>query len=380
MLKIDFILWLGGLLLLCSSAEKRSLRTNSSTSEGCVQQRVLITGISGMIGSHVARALLRQRGCYKVCGIVRPRSDLSPLAGVLNQVELILGDITDSVRMIEIFKQVSPALVFHFAAQAINGISFHMAQLSLNTNIMGTLNVLEAIRHVDSHKPRVLIAGSSTEYGTTAETHDGPVSENVILAPISPYGISKLATERLAHLYFVTYGQQIVTARLFIHVGVGGTDSLAIHEFCKQISMAELGLASNEIVHGNLESYRDMTDAADSANTLIELALKGKPGDAYNVGSGTCIQTKQLLEIAMSFSTLKNLTARSDKSRLRVFDEMRLVANIDKLQKLTGWKPQPNMNHTVKRILDFWRTKVRELYCAETLDGGSPCSAVSLVQ
>jgi len=334
--------------------------------------RVLITGISGMIGSYITRALLARKGCsYRIFGLVRPRSDLAALAGVLTKVELVLGDITDSVRMVDVFKDAAPELVFHFAAQAINGVSFQMAQLSLNTNILGTLNVLEAIRHLDS-KPRVLIAGSSTEYGNTAESHNGPIPESVVLEPVSPYGISKLATERLGDLYWKTYGIKIVTARLFIHVGVGGTDSLAIHEFCKQIAFAELGLGLPLIVHGNLETFRDMTDAADSSNTLVDLAIKGTPGEAYNVGSGTSMNIKTLLEIAISSSSLKNITSRLDKSRERAFDEKRLVANIEKLQKLTGWVPKPDMHATVGRILDYWRFKIDALYCSGD-DGKSPC-------
>jgi len=282
--------------------------------------------------------------------------------GLLSSVELVLGDITDSVRMVEVFKISSPALVFHFAAQAINGISFQMAHLSLNTNVQGTLNVLEAIQLLDS-KPRVLIAGSSTEYGNTAESHGGPIPENVILEPVSPYGISKLATERLADLYWKTYGVKTVTARLFIHVGVGGTESLAIHEFCKRIVLAELGLGQPVVVHGNLESFRDMTDASDSSSTLIDLALTGMPGESYNVGSGTSMKIKELLDIAISYSTLKNITTRFEKSRVRVFDEKMLVANISKLQKLTGWIPKPDMHATVRKILDYWRFKIRALYC-----------------
>jgi GDP-D-mannose dehydratase len=128
-----------------------------------------------MIGSHIARAMIK-KGCYQVFGIVRLRSDLTALAGILNNIELFYGDITDSKRMIEVFKQTKPSLVFHFAAQAINGVSFSMPQLTLDANIQGTLNVLEAVRMLE-HKPRVLVAGSSTEYGRTTDTYVGAIRD-----------------------------------------------------------------------------------------------------------------------------------------------------------------------------------------------------------
>lgn len=339
-----------------------------------VFHRVLITGITGMIGSHLARAMLRRNGCFYIVGIVRLRSDLTALAGILNKIELVYGDITDSKRMSDVFMQVKPSLVFHFAAQAINAVSFSMPQLTLDANIQGTLNVLEAVRSLEKI-PRVLVAGSSTEYGRAADTHVGPISENVILDPVSPYGVSKFATEKLAYQYFISHGVKAVTARLFIHVGVGGTDSLAIHQFCKQIVMAELGIGPDTIYHGNLETKRDMTDASDSASALIDLAIKGKPGEAYNVGSGTDMTIQTLLNLAVSHSTNKNLKTAVDVSRLRSFDEKVLVANIDKLRQLTGWTPRPNMELTVLRILDYWRSKVHTLYCYVDFDSeNSPCN------
>ena len=371
---------LASVLLLALLTPHTSSRSSSDALNGtsCSEEkRVLITGVSGMIGSHVARELVRRRhqDCFKVFGLVRLRADLSALSGILHSLTLVFGDITDSVRMVDVFTHANPDLVFHFAAQAINGVSFSMAQLTLQTNVMGTLNVLEASKSL-AKKPRVLVAGSSTEYGDTAETHSGPIPENVILAPVSPYGISKLVTERLARLYYVSHGVQTVTARLFIHVGVGGTDSLAIHEFCKQIAMAELGIAPPEIRHGNLDTFRDMTDAQDSAGVLIKLAQTGVPGEAYNVGSGTSMKTKALLDIAVAQSQVKNLTLIHEKSRLRVFDEKRLVADIGKLRNLTGWVPNTDMHQTVKNIINYWRGKVRVQYCATSEDGSTPCGSL----
>jgi GDP-mannose 4,6-dehydratase len=322
---------------------------------------VFITGVSGMIGSHVARDLVT-RSCYKVFGLVRPRSNLDSLAGVLESINLVIGDITDAVRMNELMKQIRPDYVYHFAAQAINGISYSVPELTLDTNVLGTFNVLESILVAGlRQQTRILVAGSSTEYGRTADIWDGPIPEEAPLEPVSPYGVSKVATENLARQFFLSHGVKSITARFFIQVGVGGTDSLAIHQFCKQIAMAERGLGPAVVMHGNLETKRDMTDARDSSSAVISLLELGKPGDAYNVGSGNAMSISELLRIAVENSKIK-IETRADESRFRVYDEKMLLSNPSKIRKLTGWLPSTDMTKTVISILDYWRLRVHLLY------------------
>jgi GDP-4-dehydro-6-deoxy-D-mannose reductase len=325
---------------------------------------VFITGVSGMIGSHVARELVR-RPCYKVFGLVRPRSNLDSLAGVLDKISLLIGDITDAVRINELMKQVRPDYVYHFAAQAINGISYSVPELTLDTNVLGTFNVLESILIAGLQKiTRVLVAGSSTEYGRTADIWEGPIPEEAPLEPVSPYGVSKVATENLAHQYFLSHGVKAITARFFIQVGVGGTDSLAIHQFCKQIAMAERGLGPAVVKHGNLDTRRDMTDARDSSSAVIALLETGKLGEAYNVGSGNAMSISELLRIAVQNSKIK-IETQADESRFRVYDEKMLLSDPSKLTKLTGWVPSTDMTETVTSILEYWRRRVQLLYPKE---------------
>ena len=325
--------------------------------------KVFITGINGMIGSHVARALLK-KDCHSIHGLIRLRADLSDLHGILEYLNLVYGDITDGPRIYSILDTLRPDYVYHFAAQSVNGISFDIARLTMDVNVQGTLNIFEALRTLKL-KPRVLFAGSSTEYGNTAVTHVGSIPETAVLDPVSPYGISKAAGEKIANFHFQSYGIPVVTARLFIQIGVGGVDFLAIHQFCKQIALAETGLsASRDINHGNLNSSRDMTDAADSSEVMILLAERGVAGEAYNVGSGTSMTMLSLIEMAVSLSTVK-LQLKMDSTRLRSFDEPVLVANITKLQRLTGWVPRTDLSASLRRILNYWRSKVRVLYCSK---------------
>lgn len=321
--------------------------------------RVLITGVSGMIGSHVARVLV-SKSCYKIYGLVRPRSNLDTLVGVLDKIILLTGDITDGPRITTILEEIRPDYLYHFAAQAINSLSYGSPEVTLNTNVIGTMNILEAV-HRPGLETRILLAGSSTEYGRTADTWDGPIPESAPLNPVSPYGVSKVTTEKLGNQYFLSYGINVITARFFIQVGVGGTDSLAIHQFCKQIALAEMGLADPVVRHGNLKTQRDMTDVRDSAFVVVELAEKGSAGEAYNIGSGRAMTIEKLLNVAMSLSKVP-VKAVKDKSRFRVYDEKILLADNSKVRALTGWTPRTNMRATVNSILHYWRRRVSSLY------------------
>ncbi len=344
----------------------------------------LVTGISGMIGSYVAKALV-DTGRYQVHGLVRFRSKLSNLAGYVNSITLHYGDITDSTRMRSLLREVKPAFIYHMAAQAINGVSYDSPELTMHTNVMGTLNLLEAVKTELSlpvgthsqdtkakHVPpcRILIAGSSTEYGQTADEWNGPIPEDAPMKPVSPYGVSKVATEMLAFQYFRSFGIQSIVARFFIQVAAGGTEHLAMQEFARQIAMIERGLQPPVLKHGNLQTKRDMTDIAESAGVVVSLAEKGVPGEAYNIGSGETYKMQDLLDMMLKQSKVK-IAAELDTSRLRVYDEKELVVDNQKLRKVTGWTPKPNIAHTIKQVLDYWRREVHDRYVAIGTDGDS---------
>lgn len=333
----------------------------SGACEG-IERRVLVTGISGMIGSFVARAVL-ENPCAKVYGLVRWRSNLHNLQGVLERITLVYGDLADAFRMRDVIREILPDRVFHFGGQAINNVGFGSPQHTLQVNVIGTLNLLEAVKEVESLRQhtKILFAGSSTEYGKTGDDWDGPIPETAPLLPVSPYGVSKASGEMLVRQYFLAYGVQSVIARIFIHVAPGGTEHLAIQEFSRQLAMIELGLQAPEILHGNLEAQRDMTDVRDSALVYVTLLEKGVPGEAYNVGSSTPYSTQQILDMIIEHSRVP-VVSKVDPTRYRHFDEKVLVADISKLQAQTGWVPNPDMRRTVGSVLDYWRREVTLRY------------------
>jgi GDP-4-dehydro-6-deoxy-D-mannose reductase len=336
---------------------------------GGATSTVLITGIAGMIGSHVARELAA-RPCTRVVGLVRPRSNLDTLAGILHRLTLVVGDLSDAHRMDDILREVRPQFVYHLAAQAINGISYANAELTMDVNVCGTLNLLEAVRRAGlggfSHPAptRVLLAGSSTEYGRAADHWEGAVPERAPLQPVTPYGVSKVAMELLGNMYNYSHGVPVVTARFFLQIGVGGTDSLAVHQFARQIALAEAGLAPPVVEHGNLDSTRDMSDARDTAPVIVALAERGVPGEAYNVGSGNAVPTSDLLAEALAQARVA-ISTKADPSRLRVYDERVLLADVSKVRKLTGWTPATNMSAAVAQILGYWRSRITQLYITD---------------
>lgn len=333
---------------------------------GLSRTRALITGVTGMIGSHVARELARDP-CVEIFGLVRPRSSLDALSGVLARISLVSGDLTDAHRMLDVIREVNPTVVYHFAAQAINGISYANADITVDANVRGTLNLLEGLRRAGlsgfehPNPTRVLLAGSSTQYGRTVDEVAGPLGEIAPLKPVTPYGVSKVATELLGNAYNMSFGLPVITARFFIQVGIGGTDSLAMHQFCRQIALAEAGLGPRIVLHGNIESARDMTDARDSAPVIVALAKKGVAGEAYNVGTGVAMKISDLLALALSHSRVP-MDTKTEVARLRPYDEKVLLADNSKVRALTGWTPRVNMSDTVGGILDYWRKKTVVLY------------------
>jgi len=325
--------------------------------------RVLVTGVTGMIGSFVSRELVTDP-CVAVYGLIRWRSNLHNLQGILERMTLVYGDLSDAFRMRDLVQQILPDRIFHFGGQAINNVGFDSPQLTLQTNVLGTLNLLEAVRAVESLRPhtRILLAGSSTEYGKTGDLWDGaPIPETAPLLPVSPYGVSKASAEMLARQYFLAYGVQTVIARIFIHVAPGGTEHLAIQEFSRQVAMIERGLQDPRIRHGNLRALRDMTDVRDSAPVYVALLEKGEPGEAYNIGSNLTYSTQQLLDLIMAHSKVP-VVAEEDASRFRQYDEKVLLADISKLHRLLGWMPNPDMRSTVTDVLNYWRREVALRY------------------
>lgn len=315
--------------------------------------KALITGITGFAGSHLAEYLL-EKGC-EVSGILRWRSRTDNIEGFRNKLYLIEGDIRDSSSMTSIIEDVKPDWIFHLAAQSYVPMSWKAAEETLSTNIIGELNLFEAVRRAGID-PVIQIAGSSEEYGLVLP-EELPIKETNPLRPLSPYGVSKVTQDMLGYQYFKSYGLKTVRTRAFNHTGPRRGEVFVTSNFAYQIARIEKGQAEPVIRTGNLEAVRDFTDVRDVVKAYMLSIDKGQPGEVYNICSNKGIKIREMLDILLSFSTIK-INVEQDPSRIRPSDVELLLGDASKFSMQTGWKPEIPLEQTLKDLLQYWRARV----------------------
>ncbi len=314
--------------------------------------RALITGITGFVGSHLAEHLIARGD--EVYGTVRWRSRLDNITHIKDKIKLIETDIRDSYSIEKTIKAVEPDVIFHLAAQSFVHSSFNAPQETLSTNIIGTVNLLEAVRSLKA-SPVVQIAGSSEEYGLV-KPNETPIKENNPLRPLSPYGVSKVAEDMLAYQYHKSYGLKTVITRAFNHEGPRRGDVFSTSNFAKQIAEIEKG--KEPVIHvGNLNASRDFTDVRDVVRAYVLATEKCDYGEAYNICSGKTWKIHDMLNLLLSMSQ-KKIEIKQDPARMRPSDVEVLLGDSTKFRQKTGWKPEIPFETTMKDLLDYWRKLV----------------------
>ena len=341
--------------------------------------RVLITGITGMAGSHLAEYLLGLEG-VEIYGMFRPRSKMDNLedvaaAGKLNamigqcitseamlkrsvrpdQVNLIEADMTDAFSMKKLIAAVQPDRIFHLAAQSFVLASWHYPAQTLDGNIMGELNIFEAVREAGID-PLIQVAGSSEEYGLV-HPDEVPMKETNPLRPLSPYAVSKVTQEMLAYQYHRSYGLKTITTRGFNHTGPRRGQVFVTSDFARQVARIEKGLQPPVMSVGDLTSKRDWTDVRDMARAYWLTLEKCTPGEVYNIGSGTTREVQEVLDTLVSLSKVR-IDIKQDPARLRPSDVKILWADYSKFHEATGWRPEIPFEKTLADLLDYWRKRV----------------------
>ncbi|MBE9501511.1 MAG: GDP-mannose 4,6-dehydratase [Dehalococcoidia bacterium] len=345
--------------------------------------RVLITGVTGMAGSHLAEYLLAMEG-VEVFGTYRWRSRMDNLeelrsAGKVKilgdsttasaknldsilsdrtraaSLSLIEGDITDPFSMKHIIAAVKPDRIFHLAAQSYVPGSWDAPAETLHRNILGQVNLLEAVREAKVD-PVIHIAGSSEEYGHVLP-EELPVKETNPLRPLSPYGVSKVAQEMLGYQYFMSYGLKTIVTRGFNHEGPRRGEVFVTSSVAKQVAEIEKGLKPPTLYVGNLSSKRDWSDVRDFVRAYWLATEKCVPGEIYNIGSEVAREVGEMVDMLLSM-TDANIEVRVDASRFRPSDVKVLVADATKFKKATGWEPQIPFEKTLRDLLDYWRARV----------------------
>lgn len=316
--------------------------------------RVLITGITGPVGSFLADYLLTLPD-IEVHGFKRWRSDPRPIEHLRGRVTFHEGDIEDPFSVAHAVRRAAPDRIYHLAAQSYPSESWDAPITTLRTNVEGTVNLLEAVRQY-CPQARVHIAGSSAEYGWV-RPEDTPIAETHPLRPASPYGVSKVAAELTGLQYHDSYGLHVVVTRSFNHVGPRQGDRCSIQTFCQQMAAIEAGRQEPVIFVGNLEARRDFTHTADVARALWLLLEHGQPGQVYNLCSGTATRIGDIVDLVRQHGRVPTEVC-VDPARLRPSDEPVLLGDNHKLRAATGWEPRIGIEQIVAELLEYWRARI----------------------
>ena len=316
--------------------------------------KALVTGAAGFAGSHLIAALARRLG-GPIDGAYRPGIEILPEAtSKLTRPHAL--DVTDPEGCRAVLARVKPTHLFHLAGPAQVGDSYHQATEVVRTVVLGAVNLLEAAATLPE-PPRVLLISSAEVYGDSARTVD-PLTEETAPLPNSPYAAAKLASEAYA-IYATRQGRvPTVIARPFNHIGPRQSPAFVASAFAKQIAEAELaGAATTEIRVGNLSAERDFTDVRDIVEGYVLLAERGTPGEVYNLTSGECLRTGQLLERLLARSKA-SLRVTHDPARDRMVDVPHRRGSAQRARAL-GWKPIHSLDDTLDALLDSWRAAAR---------------------
>ena len=306
----------------------------------------LVTGAEGFIGSHMVR-FLHAKG-WKVTGSYL--SDRSVSFPKLPNVRFTQCDLRNGQRVTQVLAQCQPTHIFHFGAQSLPTLSWADPVGTFEANVMGSLYLFEAVRHL-RRPPVVVSACSSAEYGTVPASAI-PVREEQSLQPLHPYGISKVCLDLLAREYFLDYKIPAVNVRLFNTTGPGKRND-APSDFVWQLARIKKGLQSPVIEVGNLEPHRAFLDVNDAVQGFYLAAMKGKRGEAYNLCATRTYQMRELLNTAVRLSGVK-AEVRPVSRLMRPSDERIIFGSTRKIRKHTGWKPVNSLEQTLKSMLEYW--------------------------
>ena len=323
-----------------------------------------ISGITGMVGSHLADYLIENTD-WNIHGLIRWRSPLDNISQQIKEInskkriKLFYGDLRDSMSVDDAIKSSKPDYVFHLAAQSFPKTSFTAPLDTLETNVQGTVRILEAVKN---HAPKAIthVCSSSEVFGRVPK-EKLPIDEECNFHPASPYAISKVGTDLVGRFYAEAYGLTTLTTRMFTHTGPRRGDVFAESSFAKQIALAENGFIEPVIKVGNLKSLRTVADVRDAVRAYFMLVtINPIAGEYYNIGGQHTAEVGEILDHLISISSIKNnLKIEVDPDRLRPIDADLQVPNTDKFTKHTGWKPEINFEQTMQDLLDYWRTRVK---------------------
>ena len=328
--------------------------------------KVLITGITGFVGSHMADYLLKNVPDVEIFGMRRWRSRFENVSHLyqLDNVTFLEGDLSDRSSISKILYEVEPDVVYHFAAQSFPESSFKTPTYTLNTNIIGTTNLLEELRLAQERimlSPVIISVSSSEVYGNP-EPDEVPIKETNPIRAANPYSISKVGHDLMSQYYYEAFGLKMIITRMFSHEGKRRGKIFALSSFAYQVVQNEKGLGDYTIKHGNLDSVRTYNHIDDAVHAYWLAVDKCDYGEVYNIGGDYTCTVGDALDMLISKSTVKDkLKKVLDSDRVRPTDITLQIPDSTKFREKTGWKPTKGLEEICDDLLDYWRN-IGDLY------------------
>ena len=309
----------------------------------------LVIGAGGFVGGYLIDELKKQD--FDIYA-----TKLATEQIVTQNAEILDLDITNKNQVSEVIESVSPDVIFHLAAQSSVKLSWDKPALTANINIIGAINIFEAVREFNK-SIKIVVIGSSEEYGKI--DYSVPVSEDASTNPCNIYAITKLTQEQIAKTYVSAYGMDIVMTRSFNHIGPKQLPNFVVADFCNQVAKIELGIQEPVIRVGNLDASRDFTDVRDVVNAYVILAKSGVASEIYNVGSGEAIKIQDILNMILSYSSAE-IKVEIDSAKFRPIDVPVICADVKKIQKL-GWEKKIPLTKSIEEVLNYFREIVKKI-------------------
>ena len=328
--------------------------------------KVLITGITGFVGSHMADYLLKNVPDVEIFGMRRWRSRFENVSHLyqLDNVTFLEGDLSDRSSISKILYEVEPDVVYHFAAQSFPESSFKTPTYTLNTNVIGTTNLLEELRLAQDRiklSPVIVSVSSSEVYGNP-EPDEVPIKEINPIRAANPYSISKVGHDLMSQYYYDAFNLKIIITRMFSHEGKRRGKIFALSSFAYQVVQNEKGLGDYTIKHGNLDSVRTYNHIDDAVHAYWLAVDKCDYGEVYNIGGDYTCTVGDALDMLISRSTVKDkLKKVLDPDRVRPTDITLQIPDSTKFREKTGWKPTKGLEEICDDLLDYWRN-IGDLY------------------
>lgn len=316
--------------------------------------RVLITGITGFVGSHLLDLLAGQGEDVQIWGMRRWRSQVDELGANLARVRLLDGDLLDPASLRRVVDMSQPDVIYHLAASSSVAASWDTPNEVLQINVAGTLHLLEAVRQLPVD-PVVVLACSAEAYGDVGVSPIA-VREDHPFRPLSPYAVSKAAVDLLGYQYFRSHRVRTVRLRLFNHAGPRQSDRFVVSSFARQIAEIEAGRRAPRIAVGNLEARRDFIDVRDVVRAYV-VAAGAEAGAVFNVCTGTARSIREVLDALLDMAG-RPIEVEQDPARLRAAEVPVLVGDPSALTAATGWRPEVPFEATLRDALDAWRTEL----------------------